>query len=318
MNEDLCVVRLPQRVQQAGEKAAVRPSDPQFGGAMSPLASVLIPPALDKGQISMTYGPGGTLSERNREIIVEYVCEVCEYFGSHAETSWASMNYFDRYLCSSAAGSKIDTNKVEVIALSCVIFASKFLEMTVPALNDICAIVSHRCTAEHFKESELSILAHLDWQLHVPTPHSFVARLLSWSGSQTASQSELAFLNRLMRHCHIFISLSAYQVEFVHRSSNEIGAASLICAYRQLELGVPEMLRDAESFAVHRLCQEEVENCADSLLKLRQDYGSAIEFPPELLRFSCSAAPATSPNSVTVPDHGELKRPVATHPSSKH
>ena len=53
---------------------------------------------------------------------------------------------------------------------------TEFLETRSPSLEDLCTLSQNRLTKEDFMRSEAKILAKLDWQLAVPSPHAFGSR----------------------------------------------------------------------------------------------------------------------------------------------
>lgn len=57
--------------------------------------------------------------------------QVCEDYRLSAQTSWTAMHYFDRYLGWRGA-TPIERNEAELISLTCILLAAKFLERHSP------------------------------------------------------------------------------------------------------------------------------------------------------------------------------------------
>ena len=56
---------------------------------------------------------------------------MCEDYRLSTQTAWTAMHYFDRYLIS--RGPKpIERNEAELISLTCVLLAAKFVERQSP------------------------------------------------------------------------------------------------------------------------------------------------------------------------------------------
>ena len=56
---------------------------------------------------------------------------MCDDYKLSRQTSWTAMHYFDRYLC--ARGEKpIERNEAELVSLTCVLIAAKFVERHSP------------------------------------------------------------------------------------------------------------------------------------------------------------------------------------------
>ena len=117
------------------------------------------------------------------------------------------MNYFDRFLASATSTPK---RKIELISLTCFLVASKFLECTCPSLEDLCTIAQNRLKKDDFTRCELALLAELDWQLAVPSPHLYLNHIMCLVGGDDSRTQHPPTL--IKKHSEFFIDLSAFGV----------------------------------------------------------------------------------------------------------
>ena len=64
------------------------------------------------------------LSLRQRDCVVQYICEVCTDYRLTPLTSYTAMIYFDRYMAARGVRA-IDRTEAELISLTCVLIAAK-------------------------------------------------------------------------------------------------------------------------------------------------------------------------------------------------
>jgi len=129
--------------------------------------------------------------------------QVTEDYSFNGQTAWMSINYFDRYLSLAPMTPK---QKIELISLSCLLIASKFLECRSPSLEDLCTLSQNRLSKEDFISAELFVLMKLDWQLAVPSPHAYVHHLLR----MVDVGGGIVPPALIQKHAEFFIDLSAF------------------------------------------------------------------------------------------------------------
>ena len=96
------------------------------------------------------------------------------------------MSYFDRYV--SLQRGDIDYCLVSIV---CVLVASKFLELKVPALSELTSnFTQTKYTRTQLKDAELKLLSCLGWKLHHVTPHAFLERLTELQGDLSEVRRE--------------------------------------------------------------------------------------------------------------------------------
>ena len=116
------------------------------------------------------------------------------------------MTYFDRFL--SATAGALEKKRVQIVALTCTLIASKFYEIKMPSLDDLCERLSpdRKYTKAQLKEMELETLHVLGWELHAVTPHAALEQL-AIAIEHTDEQSK-AFIE----HAEFFIDMSYFMV----------------------------------------------------------------------------------------------------------
>ena len=68
--------------------------------------------------------------------------QVCDDYHLSAQTAWTAMSYFDRYM--GQRGCKpVERNEAELISLTCVLIAAKFLEKQSPGISDLCMVAAN-------------------------------------------------------------------------------------------------------------------------------------------------------------------------------
>ena len=78
------------------------------------------------------------------------------------------MSYFDRFL-SKTEERGLDKVLVQLLAVTCTLLAAKFAEIQMPALDDLCDVVSSgEYSKAQLKEMELEVLHVLHWELCTP------------------------------------------------------------------------------------------------------------------------------------------------------
>ena len=188
------------------------------------------------------------------------------------------MNYFDRYCSTLVANDQeqgIPCERVQLIAMTCLMLASKFFDRRTPSIDDMSKIAQHMYSPEEFREEfrqlELEILDRLKWLLHVPLPHTFFAmlmRVVDVAESPTPEKGKLSSSN-LQKWGLILIDLSGFEYDFLQYSPLVIAMASLLCSAR-LEAVKSEHILVAKLEMLRRECdieQDELVRCAQAVMK---------------------------------------------------
>ena len=110
------------------------------------------------------------------------------------------MSYFDRVLSKTQGG--LVKHRVQLTALTC----TKYSEIKMPSLDDLCDVAHGIFTMAQLKESELETLRVLGWELNAVTPHTALEQL-SIAIEHTDEQSK-----SVHEHAEFFIDMSYYMV----------------------------------------------------------------------------------------------------------
>ena len=112
------------------------------------------------------------------------------------------VTYFDRFL--SATAGALEKKRVQIVALTCTLIASKFLEVKFPCPDDLCELAHGLFTRAQLKEQERETLRVLHWELHAVTPHAALEQL-AIAIEHTDEQSKT-----FLEHAEFFIDMSYY------------------------------------------------------------------------------------------------------------
>ena len=169
----------------------------------------------------------GTLQLRHRESVVGFIFELGEDFGLHAQAATLAVNYFDRYCASiTRQGKAIPKDRVQPIAMTCLLMSAKFFDRITPSIYDMCMMSTSTYEESEFRALELEMLSRLQWFLHVPLPHAFCSMLLRALVPDSSLGSKLA------ERSVFIVDLSVYDYSFLKYAPAVVAAAALQCASR--------------------------------------------------------------------------------------
>jgi len=169
----------------------------------------------------------GTLQTRHRESVVSFIFELGEDFGLHAQAATLAVNYFDRYCASiTRQGTAIPKDRVQLIAMTCLLMSAKFFDRRTPSIIDMCTISQSAYEESEFRALELEMLSRLQWLLLVPLPHAFCSMLLR------ALVPDASLGSKLAERSTFFVDLSVYDYKFLKYAPAVVAAAALRCASR--------------------------------------------------------------------------------------
>jgi len=165
-----------------------------------------------------------SMTPHHRERVVKYVNELAEDFGLLVQTGGLACNYFDRYIATVLKRGNANKSLMQMIASTCLLIAAKFFDRKLPPLSELETVHSGSVTAAEFAALETEILEVLQWQLHVPMPHSFIAPLRQLL-------PDAPFGEVVEDRMQFFIDLSVYGYELLQYSAAEIAAGALLAAW---------------------------------------------------------------------------------------
>jgi len=217
----------------------------------------------------------GCLLLIQRMDVASFMSELAEDYGLHSLTATLAINYFDRYGSAlTASKRRIPRDRVQLIAMTCLLLASKFYESKRPSISDLCACSGHKYTHEELRQQELDVLRSLNWLLHVPLPQSFfkvLVRIIEIRDPDESVQASPAHLRDIHRWGSILLDLTAFEYAFLKYAPLVIALASFTICIARYELAQPG-LTDSLAILVdtsRRQCsvaQAEVTECAQAIM----------------------------------------------------
>ena len=120
------------------------------------------------------------------------------------QTAGLAVTYFDRFL--SKTGGALAKQRVQLLALTCTLIASKFYDIGMTSFDDLCEVAGGKYTKAQLKEMELETLRVLGFELHAVTPHAALEQL-AIAIEHTDEQSK-----SVHEHAEFFIDMSYYMV----------------------------------------------------------------------------------------------------------
>ena len=114
------------------------------------------------------------VNDRMRSILVDWLVEVHLKFKMVPETLYLTINLIDRYL----ELKQVRRSKLQLVGVSALLLASKYEEIYPPELRDLVYITDRAYNKQEILEMESDIVNTLQYNLTVPTVHSFLCRFL--------------------------------------------------------------------------------------------------------------------------------------------
>lgn len=118
-----------------------------------------------------------------RTILIDWIIQACNKFKVADETQYYSIQYIDRYLSSKT----IERSDLQLVGICAIFLASKFEEISVPSMRDLCYITEDTYTITELKYMEKKMLDVLDYDLGFPTSVHilrYLVKLLSCTRQQ--------------------------------------------------------------------------------------------------------------------------------------
>ena len=132
--------------------------------------------------------------------------QVCEDFALQTQTAGLAVSYFDRYV-SGVGATGLCKARVQLLAITCLMIAAKFVEIMMPGLDDLCEIAHNKYSKEELKSMELETLGVLRWELRAVTPHDALQQL-----AIVADLSSSEAGTSVLQHAEFFVDMSYYEV----------------------------------------------------------------------------------------------------------
>ncbi|XP_072421130.1 G2/mitotic-specific cyclin-B2 [Chiloscyllium punctatum] len=166
------------------------------------------------------YLEGQEINERMRAILVDWLIQVHSKFRLLQETLYMTLAIMDRFLQSQPVSRK----KLQLVAVTAMLLASKYEEMYPPAIGDFVYITDNAYTKSQIRQMEILILKELDFKLGRPLPLHFLRR-----ASKTDVDAEKYTLAKYL------MELTVIDYNMVHIPPSEIAAAALCLSFQVLD-----------------------------------------------------------------------------------
>ncbi len=143
-------------------------------------------------------GSGAQVTENMRGQLVDWIVGASQELSLLEETTCLAVVILDRVLCA----RPVSPARVQLVALACLLVASKYEEIYYPRIEDLLWTVSDTVTQSELIKAELIVLKTLAFDLSSPTPYHFLRRFSKAAGASARQHSLTKYL--------IILSLSNY------------------------------------------------------------------------------------------------------------
>eukprot|EP01041_Mallomonas_annulata_P008985 gene8985-18595_t len=114
------------------------------------------------------------INERMRCILIDWLVEVHLKFKMVPETLYLTVQIIDRFL----ETTQVRRSKLQLVGVAALLVASKYEEIYPPELRDLVYITDRAYNKQEILEMETLVVNALEYNLTVPTIHSFLCRFL--------------------------------------------------------------------------------------------------------------------------------------------
>lgn len=114
------------------------------------------------------------LNASMRSILVDWLVEVHLKFKLVPETLYLAVNLVDRFL----EKKEVKRTKLQLVGVAALLLASKYEEIYAPEIRDLVCITDRAYSKQEIVQMESDIVKTLEYNLTVPTIHSFLCRYL--------------------------------------------------------------------------------------------------------------------------------------------
>lgn len=158
------------------------------------------------------------INERMRTILVDWLVEVHLKFKMVPETLYLTVHIIDRFL----EDNRVRRSKLQLVGVAALLVASKYEEIYPPELRDLVYITDRAYNKQEILEMESQIAVALDYNLTLPTTHSFLCRFL-----------KAAHADRMMVQMACYLAERSLQEYSMVKYLPSVIAASAVCIARK-------------------------------------------------------------------------------------
>lgn len=117
----------------------------------------------------------GSLKERMRAVVLDWLAEVCQYLKFHRETYYLAIDYIDRYLTHTENFPK---QQLQLLGITCLFVAAKIEEINPRELSEFAYLTDETCSVNEILKAEEVLLQKLNWNLTPITSINWVKTYL--------------------------------------------------------------------------------------------------------------------------------------------
>ena len=125
------------------------------------------------GYLEAQAAAGGALTPQMRMIVVGWMAEACDEFRLQPETLHLAVALLDRFL-STAAPQGVPRGVLQLVAVACIMVASKHLEVSHPSVEQLTAVAAHCFGAQDLLRMERVLLDALGFEVANVTSFGFL------------------------------------------------------------------------------------------------------------------------------------------------
>ncbi|TPX58058.1 hypothetical protein PhCBS80983_g03384 [Powellomyces hirtus] len=158
-----------------------------------------------------------------RSILIDWLIELSNHFRLLPETLYMAVNIIDRFL----TDRPVSMNKLQLVGLASLFIASKYEEVNAPSVHSIVFFGDGGFDAEDIMKAERYILQILKFELHYPSPMSFLRRCSKADAYDIQTRTIAKYLMEISIVDHRFLAVKP----------SLTAASGLYLARRMLERG---------------------------------------------------------------------------------
>eukprot|EP00792_Barthelona_sp_PAP020_P005247 TRINITY_DN2566_c0_g2_i1.p1 TRINITY_DN2566_c0_g2~~TRINITY_DN2566_c0_g2_i1.p1 ORF type:complete len:327 (-),score=88.58 TRINITY_DN2566_c0_g2_i1:3-947(-) len=148
-----------------------------------------------------------------RAILISWMMECSYKFRHSPETIFRAVNYVDRYL----SKNLVLIRKLQLVGTAALFISAKIEERRTPASREYVKIAANSFTREELLAMERSILRDLDYDVYVPSAHTFLRRFTRGDSADSTTK----YLS------HYLINLSLVDHRLLNMYPSQVAAAAI-------------------------------------------------------------------------------------------
>lgn len=199
------------------------------------------------------------INAKMRTILVDWLVEVSEEYRMVPDTLYHAVSNLDRVL----SGQRVARSQLQLVGITCMWIAAKYEEIYPPNVSEFSYITDNTYSREELVSMEEEVLKKLKYELTVPTPKTFLRRLLQ----VCSPDDQLHFVSNYLTE------LSLMEVSMLNFLPSEIAAAAVYLA--NLILARPPWSPTLEHYSYYAPAQ--IAECVEALAALHIQVNSRAQ-----------------------------------------